>query len=258
MNQNEFLPQNRGSVFTAIVVILFIVTLIGLCGLLYWEKEKVTQTLTSEVEGLQQERKTLKESIRKVENEKEKAILTARELEIKYLALDENYRKLEKNFQESLQLKEFMMKQFTEYTAISKQGWAKIENLTSKLGEQLSEGAITINDSDVQLPPVVVKKKDKIEVKQKEEEPKEEIVPTVARKIASAQIMSINHDHNFVVINKGLVDGLRIGDMFEATKKGKQVATIKISEIRDFVSLGLVLEKDATALLKEGDVVKSL
>jgi len=39
---------------------------------------------------------------------------------------------------------------------------------------------------------------------------------------------------------KGLADGIEIGDVFSVERDGKRMAVIKISELRDFVALGLI------------------
>ena len=72
---------------------------------------------------------------------------------------------------------------------------------------------------------------------------------------ATAQIMSINREHNFVVVNKGLVDGIKTGDIFGAYRDGQKIATIRVSEIRDFVSLGLIKELKKGFTLREGDAL---
>ena len=67
--------------------------------------------------------------------------------------------------------------------------------------------------------------------------------------------MSVNHEHNFVVLNKGLVDGIQVNEVYTIVRGAEKIAKIKISEIRDFVSLGIVQGKDMHKVIKEGDKI---
>ena len=266
--------KQRGSVFVWIIIVLCIASMIGISGLLYWEKEKITQQYFSEMEKAQIEKNTLREQVHKEQKEKEKNVQALRNLELKYNELQQKHTKLENEYKDALNIKQFVADKFIEYTTVTKDGWRRFEDLSNKFNKQiatfseisshlfpqfqerikdqaLSSPQAQSTPNSIELPTVIVKDIGK-EI-QKEDALPERTVQSERAPMHSVQIMSINREHNFVVINKGIVDGIDMDDVFTVKRDQQVVATIKVKEVRDFVSLALIQEMYKGLSLREGD-----
>jgi len=244
--------------------------MIGISGLLYWEKEKITQQYFSEMEKAQIEKNSLREELHKAKTEKEKNIQALLDLEQKFAELQKRHSKLEIEYKDALNLKQFLADKFVEYTNVTKNGWQKFEDISNKLNKQMvtfskisdqllpqiqqeesKKSALETPRGTIELPAVIVKDKGAEVIEGKALT--ESNIQQKASSLQSAKIMSINRAHNFVVINKGVVDGIKKDDVFIAERNGQVVAKVKVTEIRDFVSLGLIQNMNKKLSLMEGD-----
>lgn len=271
---NQLLGRN-GNVFGAIVVILFIITLLGMSGLLYWEKEKISQQFVSEIQKAEHEQKVLKEELYKKDIALEKATQKLEDIEKQYSEIQSQYKELDKKYTDALAIKKYISQQFETFSSANMEKWKNFESLTEKFDQQLGQLSSVsntllqktkkipvanaprkTNKDTIDIPAVVVK--DSANVK---EETKSESSPAPSPAppstiLQDAQVMSVNHEHNFVVLNKGLVDGVRVGATYIITRNTKKIAEIKISEIRDFVSLGIIQKDTASDIIKAGDKIE--
>jgi len=270
--------QKNGNVFGAIVVILFIITLIGMSGLLYWEKEKVSQQYVTAMEKAEHEQKTLREALNKKELSLEKTSQRLKTIEKQYEEIQAKHKTLEKDYASALDIRTYISQQFEQFATKNTQRWEAFDSLTEKFGKELSRLSVantkllkddnkksskkrsaSLEKGVIEIPTVVVKDGEKSTrsgaASQFSGGPRT-VDPSSILK--NAQVMSINREHNFVVLNKGLVDGVDAGDQYIITRAGIRIATIKISEIRDFVSLGLVQEPTKTRLIQEGDKIAKM
>lgn len=94
----------------------------------------------------------------------------------------------------------------------------------------------------VLLPPVVVRADQKIE--------------WLPRKL-QGEVISIDRDNNFVIVNLGEADGISQGQIFKITRQDKNIAEVKVIQIRKTISAcdinkletGFNVEKDDQAVL---------
>lgn len=257
----NFRRNRSGNVFAAIVVILFILTLIVTSGALYLEKNKIVEQYYAEKDRLEKEKNSLKEKIFKEEKQREEKEKDLFNLKNQYAELEEKFKQLENDYKEAVNLKDFFNSKFVELINNSRLNWSRIDGLTDKLDEKMNRFTNVLqdqkqnsqkkqNESDsVELPTVIVKDPQQIKNTENNEKDSE-------KKKINAEIMSINPQHNFVVINKGVIDGVSIGDVFEITRNGEQIALMTISELRDFVSLGIIKDLRGGVRLQEGDAAK--
>lgn len=255
--------SNQGSVFGAIVVILCVLMLIGLSGALYWEKERVTQEFLADKEALQKDAQAIKEQLFRLQKEKEKSEQALLESEKKVLIAKEQYEKLENQYNEALSLKQFLVEKLQEITSNTMLGVKKIEAMSSKVDSQFARlSRLNSTDKDratlfgnkgkkedtIELPPVVISEKKEAPVVGKKKDENE-----VTHKVKDILVMSINAEHDFVVVNKGLVDGIKIGQRFMIMRETQNIAKVTITEMRDFVSLGTIEEITGGMSIREGD-----
>jgi hypothetical protein len=78
-------------------------------------------------------------------------------------------------------------------------------------------------------------------------------VSTTAEGTAIAKVLTVNRKFNFVVINQGLIEGLKMGDRLKVLKQGREVATVQIEKLYDKFSAATLLEEDPKQPVVEGD-----
>jgi len=69
------------------------------------------------------------------------------------------------------------------------------------------------------------------------------------------QILIVNKDYNFVVINLGSKDGVAVGDSFSLYHDNNYVGDVQISKIHDSMAAADFLSEDAKEAAAEGDKV---
>ena len=86
-------------------------------------------------------------------------------------------------------------------------------------------------------------------------------VPAVQAPAAPAtqgtgKVLTVNRKFNFVVINQGLQDGLKMGDKLKVLKQGKESATVQIEKLYDKFSAATLVEEDPKQQVVEGDEIR--
>ena len=66
----------------------------------------------------------------------------------------------------------------------------------------------------------------------------------------------MNRKFNFVVINQGLQEGLKMGDKLKVLKQGKESATVQIEKLYDKFSAATLVEEDPKQQVVEGDEIR--
>jgi hypothetical protein len=107
--------KKDGNVFGAIVVILFIITLIGMSGLLYWEKEKISQQYMTAMDKAEYEQKALKDELYKKDLALEKANQKLESIEKQFENVQIKYTKLEKDYANALDIRTYITEQFEKF-----------------------------------------------------------------------------------------------------------------------------------------------
>ncbi len=75
---------------------------------------------------------------------------------------------------------------------------------------------------------------------------------------AGPKVLTVNRKFNFVVINQGLQDGLKMGDKLRVLKKGQEVATLQVEKLYDKFSAATLLEEDPKQQVVEGDEIRKI
>jgi hypothetical protein len=68
------------------------------------------------------------------------------------------------------------------------------------------------------------------------------------------KIMSIDRDNNFVVVNAGQANNLKLGDTFQVYREGQAIGSVEVIQIRDRIAACDI--KAENTPLRVGDMVK--
>ena len=75
---------------------------------------------------------------------------------------------------------------------------------------------------------------------------------------AGAKVLTVNRKFNFVVVNQGLQEGLKMGDKLKVFKQGQEVATVQIEKLYDRFSAATLVEEDPKQQVVEGDEIRKV
>jgi hypothetical protein len=73
---------------------------------------------------------------------------------------------------------------------------------------------------------------------------------------SGAKVLTVNRKFNFVVINQGLQDGLKMGDKLKVLKQGQESATVQVEKLYDKFSAATLIEEDPKNQVVEGDEIR--
>ncbi len=75
---------------------------------------------------------------------------------------------------------------------------------------------------------------------------------------AGAKVLTVNRKFNFVVINQGLQEGLKMGDKLKVLKQGQEIATVQIEKLYDKFSAATLVEENPKQQVVEGDEIRKV
>jgi len=73
-----------------------------------------------------------------------------------------------------------------------------------------------------------------------------------------AKVLTVNRKYNFVVVNLGTNDGLKMGDQLQVMKNGVGSATLKIEKLYDKFSAATITDEKLNDKVTEGDAVRRI
>ena len=79
-----------------------------------------------------------------------------------------------------------------------------------------------------------------------------------AEAIAAPKVLTVNRKFNFVVINQGLQQGLKMGDKLKVLRQGKEIATVQIEKLYDKFSAATLVEENPKKQVVEGDEIRKV
>ncbi len=84
------------------------------------------------------------------------------------------------------------------------------------------------------------------------------VIPSETLPSGDSRILTVNRKFNFIVVNLGLRDGLRMGDKVQVVQAGKQKALAQIEKIYDKFSAATILSEDKGNPVHEGESVQKV
>ncbi len=83
-----------------------------------------------------------------------------------------------------------------------------------------------------------------------------ETKPILSESIQAGRVLLVNRKFNFVIINMGTNQGLKVGDTFAVSEGGQKIAKVQIEKLYDDYSAAKIAEMTGDQLLlKEGNLV---
>ena len=70
------------------------------------------------------------------------------------------------------------------------------------------------------------------------------------------KVLTVNRKFNFVVVNQGLQEGLKMGDKLKVFNQGKEIATVQIEKLYDKFSAATLVEENPQQQVVEGDEIR--
>jgi len=139
---------------------------------------------------------------------------------------------LEAERQEKATLKDQLQKQLDALTAQLEEAKAAKESIEKKLKQTLARKGI-------KLEKIVVK-------------------PETGEVVAEGQVLVVNKEFDFVVINLGENDGLKVGSKLQVFKDDQLLGTVEVEKIYGNMSASTIMPDAKKDLIKEGCVVRPI
>ena len=131
----------------------------------------------------------------------------------------------------------------------------QLEDQKNLLSEQLNLGEETdkaVVQEAVKLPPPSVSKPAAVTPSA----PKKEKAPGENEDNRPSQVLSVNRQFNFAVVNVGIRDRVKIGDTLRVEQNGKLIGRLKVEKLYENFSACAITEEVKPARIKEGDLVR--
>ncbi|MFC1592472.1 hypothetical protein ACFL4C_00455 [Candidatus Omnitrophota bacterium] len=125
-----------------------------------------------------------------------------------------------------------------------------IHQLQSKKPEHKNSPGSTQSKKEVELGTIVVESK-----KQEDSSPRVSFQPPQVVPVLEAEILVINKDHDFTVINVGSQAGVSLGELFSVYHEGSYIGDIKVERVQEAMSACGILSQNIKQQLEEGDSV---
>ncbi|MCM8792589.1 MAG: hypothetical protein NC826_05580 [Candidatus Omnitrophica bacterium] len=127
----------------------------------------------------------------------------------------------------------------------------KIKEMDMVLGkkiletEELKEKYLSVRSStpqSVELPPIIIRSA----------EPKEPVISN--KELFKGRVLAVNREHNFIVIDLGEEQGVKIGDLFSIYRENEKIAEVEVIQIRKNVCACDIRQQNVPIAV--GDLVK--
>lgn len=75
---------------------------------------------------------------------------------------------------------------------------------------------------------------------------------------SDGQVVVVNREYDFIVMNMGKNHGLTVGQEFQVTRGGEVLGKVKVEKVYDELSAAAILPESKKNSIREGDLVKAL
>ncbi len=288
VKQKIFDCHGEATFLVTLLLVLFITT-VGLGGYFYYAKEKITQQYLEKVDTLNKRIVSLSEHCRKRDIENNE-LADALDLSEKNMEAYQKRYALNNELQAELDtIKSMLNKQFVSMNELLIQGFETVDvfqtGFDSRLEEHLTtnrkemshlvqEGQRNLEKiaqkADVELKKLIVSPDyahEKLQAQEGQSVAKINPYKSTQDVILSHQrhwkkpekklmVMNINHEHQFFVINHGMIDGVKVGNTVRVIRDSQPIAAAIITEVRELVSLAKIREIFTDNFVEEGDLIQ--
>lgn len=260
--------NSKGKVLTITLVFLLALSLAGIFMQysLYNQEKKNRIGLEEKLQGLQNEKKNIENSL---ENKKQEIVQLQKRLE----DASTQIKSLQDDLQSEKKMKESMLLDLsqakTDLDSI-KEELNREKEERNDLKVKLEKTLKDFKETETQLEQVKIAKSlvenklkeldqqgSKVELGKIVVTPEQsQVVTTQKASIPiEASILSVNKKYNFIVINVGQKDGVKVGDIFSIYRNNKYIVNARVEETRENMSVANLEDKKMAGKIKEGDVV---
>ena len=88
--------------------------------------------------------------------------------------------------------------------------------------------------------------------------PQAAVVPASAASRPEGQVVVVNREYDFIVMNLGKHHGLSIGQEFQVVRGSEVLGKVKVEKVYDGLSAAAILPDSKKDAIREGDLVKAL
>jgi predicted RNase H-like nuclease (RuvC/YqgF family) len=279
----------KGSILLPVLIVLFVISLLAAGGIFYLYQKEYSQNVKLqeqivELEDLQRRTTSQLEESKKtamdlglklqearnrldslsVELTAEKTAHAETTNKLEQLKVDlANQKSLREDLENRLNQVQGDSKQIKEQVRIMQQQKveleAKIKNLESGAGG-VELGKVVVNpellkpvkDAALDQSKIVDKKNNAPDAKVSKVTKNE--LPGLAKGL-EGKVMIVNKEFNFVVINLGSKDRIKVGDEFSVFRSGKPIGDLKVEKVHEAMSAA-GFSPELKDLIKENDLVK--
>jgi len=72
------------------------------------------------------------------------------------------------------------------------------------------------------------------------------------KSLLKGEILTVDEEYNFAIINRGKDDGLKVGDILMVYRKDELIGDVRITEVRERLS---VIDTTTAVSIKKGDKI---
>jgi len=144
---------------------------------------------------------------------------------------------LQQDYQQAVEKKIAVENQIIDMENILKSKSLALEQLQSQLKQTIARGAMT--PESVELPPIVVKPQ------------------TSGLQGIQGEVIAINMDEKFIVVDIGESSGLRPGVLLKVMRAGREIGEVEVIETRREISAADIKKSVGGYSIQEGDLVIS-
>ena len=82
--------------------------------------------------------------------------------------------------------------------------------------------------------------------------------PAAAQRVVSGQVVVVNREYDFIVMNLGKHHGLSVGQEFHVVRDNQVLGKVKVEKVYDELSAATILPESQKNNIREGDLVRAL
>ncbi|MCM8789592.1 MAG: hypothetical protein NC916_01020 [Candidatus Omnitrophica bacterium] len=191
----------------------------------------------------------LEASFKELKEENSSLTKQVKSLETRKSALEAKLQSLqEKNVALETKISELETGLITRISEFKQQ----LENIqSSRVSLEQPQTGTTGRESSVELPPIVVRPQERGLT---QPPVRNTLFGNIPSSSGEAKVLSVNKENNFVIIDKGAKDGIRVGNSFVVEREGKGISELEVIQVRDNIAACDI--KKQTTPIRVGDIVK--
>jgi chromosome segregation ATPase len=199
--------------------------------------EKLAETLSEDLVREKRDKKAISDQIDTLRQENY-------EMKSRLVALGDKKSSLETRLVDLQQEREILSKRLAELDQIMNERVDQIIQVKDDLRAAKTQATET-NTKDsrvVQLQPIVVKAAEELPMRK-------------SMTAAAGQVLAINEDNNFVIIDLGEDDGAKVGQILDVVRNSQKIASVEIIQTRKEISAADIKSVASGTKIKVGDII---